>query len=245
MPEEVYHLFISDLHLSAEQPGTIRSFQEFLEVHAGKAASLYILGDFFDVWIGDDADTPLIDTVTASLLNLTGQGTRLYLMHGNRDFLIGTAFTRRCAARLIAEPYRLSLFGRQYVLMHGDTLCTDDHDYQAFRRLVRDPVWQLEFLARPLAERQAFAEQAREQSRSMTRNKAEEIMDVNHAAVREFMLGHGCDTLIHGHTHRPAIHQVALPQGRGQRIVLGDWDQTEARFLRIDQNGPALLGWPL
>lgn len=245
MADEGHHLFISDLHLTAEHPDTTRSFRRFLETHARGAASLYILGDFFDVWIGDDADTPLIDEVTTSLAELVANGTRLYLMHGNRDFLIGTAFTQRCGARLIAEPYRLILYGRQYLLMHGDVLCTDDHDYQAFRRMVRDPGWQREFLARPLAERQAFAEEARRKSRSMNSNKPEDIMDVNLDAVKQLVSRYGCDCLIHGHTHRPAVHDVHLPERTVQRVVLGDWDRTEAFFLRIGRDGENLLSWPL
>lgn len=243
MDEEGHHLFISDLHLTAEHPETTRSFRHFLETRASGAGSLYILGDFFDVWIGDDADSPLVDEVTASLARLAANGTRLYLMHGNRDFLIGTVFAQRCNARLIAEPYPLTLYGRQYLLMHGDVLCTDDHDYQAFRRMVRDPAWQGEFLARPLAERQAFAEEARQKSRSMNSNKPEDIMDVNAEAVKQLMSRHGCDCLIHGHTHRPAVHDVHLPERTVQRIVLGDWDRPEACFLQIDRDGENLLSW--
>lgn len=243
MAEEGPHLFISDLHLTAEHPDITRSFRQFLDTHANGAASLYILGDFFDVWIGDDVDTPLIEEVTTRLAGLGANGTRLYLMHGNRDFLIGAGFARRCGARLIAEPYRLNLYGRQYLLMHGDVLCTDDHDYQAFRRMVRDPHWQREFLARPLAERQAFAAEARQQSRSMNSNKPEDIMDVNVGAVKELMSRYGSDCLIHGHTHRPAVHDIHLPERTVQRIVLGDWDRPDARFLQIDRNGEKLLSW--
>lgn len=238
------HLFISDLHLTAELPEITRSFHRFLATRASGAASLYILGDFFDVWIGDDADSPLIEEVSAGLADLAADGTRLYLMHGNRDFLIGRAFALRCDASLIAEPYPLTLHGRQYLLMHGDVLCTDDHDYQAFRRMVRNPDWQRDFLSRPLAERRAFAEEARQKSRSMNSNKPEAIMDVNPDAVKQMMIRQGCQCLIHGHTHRPAVHDVQLPGRSAQRIVLGDWDGPQACFLQIDADGEHLLSWP-
>lgn len=220
-------LFISDLHLEAQRPEITQAFFSFLQEHAEQAQALYILGDFFNVWLGDDDVNELNSRVAKALQTLSQSGLDIKLMHGNRDFLMGSDFAARCGAQLIAEPYLLKAFGQQVLLLHGDILCTRDLDYMAFRSMVRDPVWQQDFLARPLTERIAFAEQARAQSRAMSSNKAEDIMDVTPDAVNALMQKHQIPTLIHGHTHRPATHTLdPLPDSakQSQRLVLGDWE---------------------
>ena len=220
-------LFISDLHLEAERPDISQAFFSFLNKHATEAQSLYILGDFFNVWIGDDYVSDLNPRVAEALYKLSKAGLKIKLMHGNRDFLLGNDFAGRCGAELIEEPYLLEAFGQQVLLMHGDVLCTRDHDYMTFRSMVRDPEWQQNFLARPMEERLAFAEQAREQSKAMSSNKAEDIMDVTPEAVRTLMQQFNIETLIHGHTHRPDVHKLHSDSGSksARRLVLGDWEQ--------------------
>jgi UDP-2,3-diacylglucosamine hydrolase len=245
-------LLISDLHLDPARPGLTRAFFDFLQKAArgvlpgtagsaldensSGASALYILGDFFNVWIGDDDDAPLCTDVAQALKALADSGTAVYLMHGNRDFLIGEAWAAACGATLIDEPYVLQHGGASFVLMHGDVLCTRDTDYLAFRTMVRDPAWQQAFLARPLAERRAFAEQARARSKTMSSNKPDDIMDVTPEEVERVLEGSAVPTLIHGHTHRPAVHQ--LPGAR-QRIVLGDWD-AQGWFVRITEGHASL-----
>lgn len=220
-------LFISDLHLEAERPDITQAFFSFLEEHASKAQALYILGDFFNVWLGDDYVTELNTQVAEALQTLTKAGLKIKLMHGNRDFLMGKDFAKRCGAELIEEPYLLAAYEQEILLMHGDILCTRDLDYMAFRSMVRDPEWQESFLARPIAERIAYAEQAREQSKAMSSNKAEDIMDVTPEAVTALMQKYKIDTLIHGHTHRPYIHNLnsGSETSSAKRLVLGDWEQ--------------------
>ena len=214
-------LFISDLHLEPDRPDISQAFFSFLEKYATKAQALYILGDFFNVWLGDDHITELSVQVAEKLAALSKSGVTIKLMHGNRDFLIGNNFSHSCGADLIEEPYLLDAFNQQVLLMHGDMLCTRDHDYMSFKALVRDPVWQQEFLHRPINERIDFATEARKQSQTMSSNKASDIMDVTPEAVSDIMQNYNVLTLIHGHTHRPAVHDLA---GSGKRMVLGDWD---------------------
>ncbi|HEY0963331.1 MAG TPA: UDP-2,3-diacylglucosamine diphosphatase [Pseudomonadales bacterium] len=222
-------LLISDLHLDPERPGLTRAFFHFLEraargalAHSSSpAGALYILGDFFNVWIGDDDDAALCGDVAHALKQLADAGTAVYLMHGNRDFLIGERWAQACGAKLIHEPYVLQNGNARFLLMHGDALCTRDTDYMAFRAMVRDPAWQQAFLARPLGERRAFAEQARARSKTMSSNKPDDIMDVTPSEVDRVLGEHEMTMLIHGHTHRPAVHDLS---GARQRIVLGDWD---------------------
>lgn len=222
-------LFISDLHLEPARPDITRSLKAFLAREAGQCQALYILGDLFEVWIGDDDESSLATEVASALHAFHIAGARVYLMHGNRDFLLGTGYADRCGATLITEPYSLPLADGEILLLHGDSLCTDDVDYQKFRAEVRAPDWQQAFLARSLEERRDFARKAREQSRAATAGKAMSIMDVNGAAVQALLQETGQHTLLHGHTHRPAIHELAIEQpvaGRtsGQRIVLGSWE---------------------
>jgi UDP-2,3-diacylglucosamine hydrolase len=221
-------LFISDLHLQDDRPDLTRALLMFLQENQGKCEALYILGDLFEVWLGDDGITATSDTVAQALHEFAGCGSDVYLMHGNRDFLMGTEFAARCGASLLAEPYRLHSKLGDIVLMHGDVLCTDDTEYQAFRSMVRSAEWQADFLARNLDERIAFARQARQQSSAATAEKQDGIMDVNQAAVLEFLQRVDCPRLLHGHTHRPYVHSIALQSkidgsSEATRMVLGDW----------------------
>lgn len=233
-------LFISDLHLETDRSDISQAFFSFLESHASQASTLYILGDFFNVWLGDDDRSSLIDEVAAALHALSDQGLSIFLMHGNRDFLLGDDFASRCGATLIQEPYVLEAFGERYLLMHGDVLCTKDMDYMAFRKLVRQADWQQEFLQKPLAERQAFAAHARQQSKAMSSNKAEDIMDVTEEAVMQTIQNHEVRYLIHGHTHRPAVHEFTLDGQPAFRYVLSDWEGL-IQYVRLDESGLSLL----
>lgn len=216
-------LLISDLHLEEDRPELTQAFLAFLAHEASNASALYILGDLFNVWIGDDDDRPLNAVVTSALKQQAAAGLQIFLMHGNRDFLLAEQFAMHSGATLISDPFVLNYHTTQYLLMHGDLLCTQDADYLAFRRTVRDPHWQQDFLARNLSERRAFAEQARAASKSMNSNKADDIMDVTQAEVERQLSEHGISTLIHGHTHRPDIHEFVVNGTLQRRIVLGDW----------------------
>ena len=233
-------LFISDLHLDASRPEITRLFLEFLGREARSAERLYILGDFFEAWIGDDDDDPHHAEVLRGLQQLTRTGVPVDLMHGNRDFLIGADFAHRTGVRLLADPTVVDLYGSPTLLMHGDTLCTDDKEYQMVRRMLRDPGWQKDYLAKSLTERRAIAAHAREQSKLHTAAKAEYIMDVNQKAVEEALQRHGVDRLIHGHTHRPAVHRFKSDGKDKERVVLGDWYE-QSSLLRWDTYGGNLL----
>ena len=218
-------LFVSDLHLDATRPAATQAFCEFLKYRAAEADALYILGDLFEAWIGDDDDGPLAATISAALAGLASEGVPAAFVHGNRDFLIGNAFAERAGVSILPEKSTIEVGGEEVLLMHGDSLCTDDLDYQEFRSMVRDPKWQTQFLALPLAARRALASTARDASRISTGGKPMEIMDVNASAVAEAMRAHSVRRLIHGHTHRPAVHDFELDGAPASRIVLGDWFQ--------------------
>lgn len=232
-------LFISDLHLDGSRPDITDLFLKFLRQEARSASCLYILGDFFEAWIGDDDDDPHHAKVMAGLKELTGAGVPVSLMHGNRDFLIGEGFAARTGVKLLPEPTVLDLYGTPTLLLHGDTLCTDDKEYQMVRRMLRDPAWQKDYLSKSLTERRAIAAHAREQSKLHTAAKAEYIMDVNQKAVEDVMQKHGVDRLIHGHTHRPAVHRFTSEGRDKERVVLGDW-YTQSSRLRWDSDGGLL-----
>jgi len=217
---------ISDLHLSSERPDVFEAFRSFLKNSATSASQLYILGDFFNLWIGDDDPDSFPPLVSHELSLLAESGTEVFIMHGNRDFLLGQQFCNASQATLIAEPYVLNCFQQEYLLMHGDSLCTRDEDYMSFRNMVRNPVWQQEFLSKAVAQRQAFAAQARQQSKDLSSNKADDIMDVTPGEVIKVLTENRQTILIHGHTHRPAIHELDLHDVAGKRIVLGDWDES-------------------
>ncbi|MCP8898053.1 UDP-2,3-diacylglucosamine diphosphatase [Gilvimarinus xylanilyticus] len=216
-------LFISDLHLHASRPEATQVFYQFLQERAQGAEALYILGDFFDAWIGDDDDDPLVDEVAEQLAKLARTGTAIYLMHGNRDFLLGETFAQRAGARLLPDPSLIDLYGRPALLLHGDSLCTRDTEYMALRSQLRSEQWQAQILAQPLAVRRALAAELRAKSKTMNSSKAEDIMDVTPAAVTELMREQGVDLMIHGHTHRPHRHQLDIDHTPAERIVLGDW----------------------
>ncbi|WP_346839761.1 UDP-2,3-diacylglucosamine diphosphatase [Microbulbifer sp. SAOS-129_SWC] len=235
---------ISDLHLDEHRPDITRAFFDFLRGRAAGAEALYILGDFFEVWIGDDDDAPLVAEVAAELSRYSGGGAEVYLMHGNRDFLLGQAFAQRAGAVLLPDPSLVTLGGQKVLLMHGDSLCTLDEEYMAFRRQARDPHWQAALLAKPLAERRQIAAQIRAASKSMNSRKAEDIMDVTPAEVDAIMRQHGVHTLIHGHTHRPARHQFTLDGAPAERIVLGDWG-SEGWCIKADAHSLELVHWPI
>jgi len=200
---------------------------------------LYVLGDLFEAWVGDDDPGEPGASVCSALKALAASGVPVFLMRGNRDFLFGPGIAARSGARLLPDPCVVDLHGRPTLLMHGDLLCRDDVGYQAFRRQVRDPDWQAQFLAQPLAARHAFAAKARAASREHQSGMAESIADVNAAAVAEAMARHGVDRLIHGHTHRPAIHALTVNDRPASRVVLGDWYE-QGSVLSVDAGGMTL-----
>jgi UDP-2,3-diacylglucosamine hydrolase len=216
-------LFISDLHLQASHPRTAEAFLGFLATRAAHARQLYLLGDIFEYWAGDDdLDDPFHQTITGALHALAGTGVAIYWLAGNRDFLAGAAFARAAGLTLLAEPHVVNIGGHVVALVHGDAECTADVKYMAFRAQVRDPAWQRQFLAMPLAQRKAIIAGLREGSRQAHGEKSYELMDVAPAAVAALHAASGADTIIHGHTHRPALH-VDAASGR-RRYVLPDWE---------------------
>jgi UDP-2,3-diacylglucosamine hydrolase len=218
------HLFISDLHLSAERPEANERFIAFIEGKARGAEALYVLGDLFESWIGDDEIVERFNAVVAGFFAaLVRSGTPLYVMHGNRDFLIGERFCRETGAKLLQDPTVVEIGGVPTLLMHGDTLCTDDLDYQAWRARTRNPAAQGMFLSKPLAERRAMSAMIREKSKEVIAGKPAEIMDVNAGAVRDAFRKHGVTRMIHGHTHRPGRHELEVDGRRCERWVLPDW----------------------
>ncbi len=243
--ESVATLFISDLHLTAERPRTNEELFVFLEHDAVSADALYILGDLFEYWIGDDAAEALgHEAVLRALRRLTDRGTPVFFMHGNRDFLVDGEFSRRTGCRILTDPTVVELYGEPVLLTHGDRLCTEDHAHQEFRKLVGEPAWQHSFLAKSIAERTRLATGARQQSELNKSLMSMEIMDVNQDAVEVLMRDYGVGTLIHGHTHRPAVHHFSLDGTPVRRIVLGDWYEQGSvlwysdRSVRLNPAGP-------
>lgn len=218
-------LLVSDLHLEPQRPDIVRAFLHLLETRASGAEALYILGDLFEAWIGDDAMGAFEIEIASALRRLADSGTAIYLMHGNRDFLIGKGFCRQAGCRLLAERHIADFQGRRVLLMHGDTLCTRDEGYQKLRRILRNPLTLFILRHLPLATRQKLARKLRSESRQQTRAKALEITDVTEAEVERELRAARVTTLIHGHTHRPARHELRLDGQPAERIVLGDWDR--------------------
>lgn len=216
-------LFISDLHLSAERPDITSLFIRFLNNEARQAEALYILGDLFEAWLGDDMVLPEYADAIAAMKALSDSGVPVFIMHGNRDFLLGEKFTAMTGTTLLEDPTAIDLYGTPTLLLHGDTLCTDDVKYQQFRTMVRDPAWQQQMLALSPLERLKLAKEYREMSQAETGNKAEDIMDVNQHTLEQVMQTEGIYQMIHGHTHRPAIHEFKIDSQAAKRIVLGDW----------------------
>ena len=229
-------LFISDLHLDASRPDIGAHFLQFLATEARTADALYILGDLFESWIGDDAPDPDQSAAITGLRSLTDSGVPCFVMHGNRDFLLGEHFCRMSGARLLADPVMLTVYGAPVLLMHGDALCTDDHSYQRLRATVRDAGWQRRFLALTVRQRRALADAARDGSKAHTAAVAYTITDVNADSVATVMRDSGAVTLLHGHTHRPAIHALRVDGRDCTRIVLGDW-YTQGSVLRWTRQG--------
>ncbi|PAU87148.1 UDP-2,3-diacylglucosamine diphosphatase [Pseudomonas sp. WN033] len=238
------YLFISDLHLEAERPDITRAFLSFLRERATTADALYILGDFFEVWLGDDDPNPLAREVTTALAQLANRGVKVFLMHGNRDFLIGRRFCREARCTLLSDPQRIELNGEPVLLMHGDSLCIDDLGYMKMRRWLRNPVSRFILRNLPLKTRHRIGRKLRAESMARTRLKPSDITDVNLGAVADVMRKFKVHTLIHGHTHRPAVHDLMLDGQPAQRIVLGDWDKY-GWVLTIDQNGQQLESFDL
>jgi len=236
-------LFISDLHLSGERPEITRLFIEFLQGRASQAEALYILGDLFEVWLGDDMILPEYQAALDAMHQVS-KHVPLYVMYGNRDFLMRDEFCRLTGATLLQEPATIDLYDTPTLLLHGDTLCTDDLPYQEFRRMVRDPEWQKELLSKSPQERLALAKKYREISKTETGNKDEAIMDVNPDTVAQTLRKHNLLQMIHGHTHRPAIHDFELDGKPARRIVLGDWYH-QGSVLVCDENGCQLEGLAL
>ena len=244
-------LFVSDLHLDPARPEITALFLRFLGEEASGADALYILGDLFEAWVGDDDPSTTGQQVADGLRRLADTGVPAFFIHGNRDFLVGQDYARRAGLCILPDPAVVSLYGEPVLLMHGDLLCTDDHTYQAFRAQTRDPHWQAKFLAQPLAARQAFAAQARQASMSRQKEMIdgdracfETVTDVNPQAVEATLARYGVATLVHGHTHRPAVHAVRIGDREGRRIVLGDWYE-HGSVLRVSPGHCDLQALPL
>ncbi|MCU7799964.1 MAG: UDP-2,3-diacylglucosamine diphosphatase [gamma proteobacterium symbiont of Lucinoma myriamae] len=224
-------LFISDLHLDPKRPDIQACFDQFINSclslnktpHSNNIESLFILGDLFEVWIGDDASIPVYKQPIAQLKQLADSGTNIYVMHGNRDFLMGSAFEQASGSELIPDLHQLTIASQNILLSHGDIFCIDDKEYLNFRTMVRDPLWQLEFLSKPIAERVSIAQSMRQKSQQNGLEKASDITDVNQQAIEQAMLKYNSSTLIHGHTHRPATHEFKINNNPVKRIVLPDW----------------------
>ena len=214
-------LFVSDVHLDAGAPDSERHFLQFLRTEAAAAGTLYILGDLFETWVGDDAGDS--EPVLAGLAGLTGAGVACFLLHGNRDFLIGPRFCERTGCRLLPDPVIVDLGGERVLLTHGDALCTGDHPYQELRTVVRQETWQRRFLRLPLAARRLLASEARAGSREHTARTVPTIMDVDGGAVEQAVRATRARRIIHGHTHRPAVHPSLIDGRAVERIVLGAW----------------------
>ena len=236
-------LFISDLHLQASQPEIGKQFLSFLGGEAREAEALYILGDLFEAWLGDDDPNPYYGEMKSALRGLVDAGVPVKFMHGNRDFMIGETFANETGVSILADPSVVNLYGEDVLLCHGDALCTDDVHYQQVRAMTRDPQWQAMMGAKSIEERIAFAIQARKESIARGESMSDEIMDVNHDAVVATLREHGVSTMLHGHTHRPAVHELDMGDHTATRIVLGDW-YDQGSVVRWDKNGPRLETMP-
>ncbi|WP_428623459.1 UDP-2,3-diacylglucosamine diphosphatase [Sedimenticola sp.] len=226
-------LLISDLHLSHQRPATVALFLRFLQEQACQANELYILGDLFDAWIGDDNTRPPAPETIQALRQLTDRGCKLFVMHGNRDFLLGEQFAQATGGILLPDPYVTDLGGQPTLLMHGDLLCSDDTEYQQARQLLRSPAFIQDFVSRTLEERVQLAAEYRRRSGEVVSLKSADIMDVNQQTVENYMREHKVNRLIHGHTHRPALHEFKLDESPAQRYVLEDWHEQSGSYLSI------------
>ncbi|PIT13953.1 UDP-2,3-diacylglucosamine diphosphatase [Snodgrassella alvi] len=233
-------IFISDLHLSEHTPRLNELFQHCLHEWKDNIDALYILGDFFDVWIGDDDDSDFIRRIKTELKTFT-TSTPVYFIHGNRDFLLGEKFAAESGIKLLTAPQQINLYNHNYIIMHGDELCTDDVAYQQFRAQSRNPLWQMAVLNKPIAERRLLAGQIRQMSETRKNNEGKsEISDVTESAIHNLMASHAqatLPTLIHGHTHRPAVHESKLNNQPFKRYVIQDWSENYGGYLAVDAEG--------
>ena len=236
-------LFIADLHLCEEEPAITAGFLRFLQREAVHADALYILGDLFEAWIGDDDPNPLHAEVAAALLALKQHGVPCYFIHGNRDFLLGQRFARASGMILLPEEQRLELYGKSLLILHGDTLCTDDEGYQRYRRKVQQRWLQKLFLTLPLFIRQRIAARMRAGSKNANRHKSDAIMDVNQQAVVDAFQRQHVQWMIHGHTHRPAVHALQVEGQAVERVVLGAWHQ-QGSMIQVDASAVTLSAFP-
>lgn len=234
------HYFISDLHLDKSRPQTTDVFIKFLGEIKDHTKSLYILGDFIEYWVGDDDDRHGLNAALEALKNLAESGCPVFIMHGNRDFLIGEAFCKQYSLQLLPDPYKICIDNVDITLSHGDLLCTDDQDYAQFRTLVRSAKWQEEFLAQTLQERIEVANNLRLQSKEAMQAKSMDLMDVNTESVKNFFAEQNVQIMIHGHTHRPQIHQHLVNEQHCQRIVLSDWHE-KATYLKVEDGQAELF----
>jgi len=237
------HLFVSDVHLGEDSAPAIRQFLEFLSAHAARAETLYILGDLFESWVGDDDRSEAALTVCAALKRLTDHGLPCFVLHGNRDFLLGTGFCERTGCRLLTDPVVAELDGERVLITHGDALCTDDHSYQELRSIVRRNDVQRRFLALPLGARETLANEVRAGSRRHTARTVPTIMDVNAEAVERAFRAAGVRRMIHGHTHRPGVHDLTVDGASAQRIVLGAWYE-QGSYLSCERGSYQLRALP-
>jgi UDP-2,3-diacylglucosamine hydrolase len=242
--KEQVSYFIADLHLSENRPDITACFLTFLEDEAIKAERLYILGDLFEYWVGDDNDDPFVIELANALLQLATTGTKLYFIQGNRDFLLGTKYAKKCGMELMQDIEKITLYQKEYVILHGDTLCVDDIDYQAFRRKSRSWWWQGLIKSLPLRLRKKIAQDYRRKSKNANAMKSQEIMDVNQGEVEAVLKQSQVVTMIHGHTHRPAVHEFKLNGNKATRIVLGDWYEQGA-WLKVTPEGYHFINQPL
>lgn len=236
-------LFIADLHLQTEEPAITAGFLRFLQGEARQADAMYILGDLFEAWIGDDDPNPLHQQIATAIKAVVDAGVPCYFIHGNRDFLVGQRFARQSGMLLLTEEERLDLYGREVLIMHGDTLCTDDPGYLAFRAKVHTPWIQRLFLALPLLIRRRIAARMRADSKAANSSKSMDIMDVNPQAVVDVMERHHVQWLIHGHTHRPAVHELQANGQPAWRVVLGAW-HSEGSMVKVTPDDVELIHFP-
>ncbi len=232
-------LFISDIHLDEKHPHISEQFLGMLTGRARAASEVYILGDLFETWIGDDDDDPHFGMIQDALRSLSDSGVPVYFMHGNRDFIIGAQFAERTGCTILPDPCIREFYRTPVLLSHGDQYCTDDVEYQAFRVQARNPQWQQQMLSLPLTQRRQIARGMKQQSDEATKGKATEIMDVNQAAIADALMENHVSWMLHGHTHRPAVHRFLVDDKPATRIVLGDWYQ-HASYLWWDKDGPRL-----
>ena len=235
--------FISDLHLDETRPHTTALFKSFAEKlkENDPQTELYILGDLFESWIGDDYENELHNEVKTTLNSLTGSGIKVFFLYGNRDFLIGEEFLSETGVELLIDPFLLKSNGKTILLTHGDQMCIDDVEYQTFRSIVRNPDWQKDFLNFPISKRLKIAGETKDASKQSKQEKSMEIMDVNEEEVLRVFKQHGVNTMIHGHTHRPMIHELKIDGRLCSRYVLGDWNKTSAMVLQWSKESLELI----